>query len=39
VRRAVTKGADGVQKGWIPLAIASGVFFAGYLALRQYERR
>lgn len=39
VRRAVTKGADGVQEDWIPLAITSGVLFAGYLALRQYERR
>jgi hypothetical protein len=39
VRRAAAKGADGAQESWIPLAIASGLLFAGYLALRQYERR
>jgi Protein of unknown function (DUF3618) len=38
--RRKTISADGAGKeDWIPLAIASGVLFAGYLALRQYERR
>jgi hypothetical protein len=31
--------AGGAREPWKPLAIASGVLFAGYLVLRQYERR
>jgi Protein of unknown function (DUF3618) len=36
-QRAIAAG--GARGPWMPLAIASGVLFAGYLALRQYERR
>jgi hypothetical protein len=39
VRRAVTRGAGDAQRPWVPLAIASGILFAAYLVVRQYERR
>lgn len=35
----ISAGGAGAREPWMPLAIASGVLFAGYLVLRQYERR
>lgn len=38
-QKAISAGGAGAREPWMPLAIASGVLFAGYLVLRQYERR
>jgi hypothetical protein len=38
VRRAV-KGANGARQRWMPLALATGVFIVGYLALKLREGR
>jgi hypothetical protein len=38
-QKAISAGGAGTREPWRPLAIASGVLFAGYLILRQYERR
>lgn len=39
VRRAVTKGASAARERWMPLAVATGVFVVGFVALSQWRRR
>jgi hypothetical protein len=39
VRSAVTKGANGAQERWVPIAVVAGVIIVGYVAIRQCTRR